>query len=100
MIYNKEPDHHQLYLWTDKPHYIKFHYLHFHMPKVLFQALPAYHVPSATASLNHPTILISPCASLFQFHCDSYQISACIIIIFARSDFCFFISEKLLQLSK
>jgi len=70
------------------------------MPKVLFQALPAYHVTSATASLNHSTILISPCASLFQFLCDSYQISACIIILFALSDFCFFISEKLLWLSK
>jgi hypothetical protein len=54
------------------------------------EALPAYHVTYATASLNHPAILISPFASLFQFHCDSYQISACIIIIFALSDFCFY----------
>jgi len=60
------------------------------MPKVLIQALPTYHVTYATPSLNHPTILISPCASLFQFHCDSYQISACIITIFALSDFCFY----------
>jgi hypothetical protein len=67
------------------------HYLHFHMSKVLFQALPAYHVTYATASLDHPTILISPSGSLFQFHRDSYQISACIvIIIFALHDFCFY----------
>jgi len=88
--YNTEPDHHQLYLCADKPHHIKYHYLPFHMSKVLIQALPAYHVTYATPSLNHPIILISPRASLFQFHCDSYQISACIITIFALSDFCFY----------
>jgi len=82
MIYNTEPDHHQLYLCAGKPHHIKFHYLPFHVSKVLFQALPAYHVTYAAPSLNHPTILISSCASQFQFHCDRYQIIACIIIVF------------------
>jgi hypothetical protein len=85
MICNKEPDH-QLYLCVDRPHHIKFHYLHFHTSKVLFQALPAYHVTYGTASLNHPTI-VSP-GSLFHFQCDSSQIKACIaIIIIALSDF-------------